>query len=377
MNLEREYAEKVKAKLQEICNDKKLVIWGASPFGYGVFRSFKKHGFEEYIVAFCDNCKTKWNTYIDNLKVLSYEQIKENYRNSIIFMICSDRWKKDIEKQLIDLKEQYIFVDVENNSDIYVMFKLMELLEKSSKTSSTGINKKEFNKLIDETSLILDDEESKNTLYARINFLKTANWKSFYNININKPQYFLDDFYKLTDKEIYVDLGAYNGDTILKFINTVGGGGKYKKIIAFEADKENYKLLKTNIKKNNLNNIDIYNLASWNKKTNISFDNDSSASSHIAENLDNKVQAEALDNLFLDIPITFIKMDIEGAEKESLFGTKKIIQKYKPKLAICVYHKWEDIYKIPRIIKSFVPEYKIYLRHHSYSLNETVCYACL
>lgn len=89
------------------------------------------------------------------------------------------------------------------------------------------------------------------------------------------------------------------------------------------------------------------------------------------------IYTEKLDNLFIDTPITFIKMDIEGAEKESILGAKEIIKKYKPKLAICVYHKLEDIYMIPKMIKELVPEYKLYLRHHSLGMWETVCYACI
>jgi len=220
LNLERKYAEKAKTELQKICRNKNLVIWGAGSFGQHVFKIFQNYGFEKYIVAFCDNCKTKWNTYIDNLKVLSYKQVKENYKNDVMFVICS-KFEKEIKKQLIDLKEQYTCIDVENAPNIYLMF----YFDSRYKMHDIEINEKEFDNLIDETSRILNDKESKSTLYAKINFLKTSNWESFRNININKSQYFLDDFYKLTDKEIYVDLGAYNGDTILKFINTVGGGG--------------------------------------------------------------------------------------------------------------------------------------------------------
>ncbi len=68
-------------------------------------------------------------------------------------------------------------------------------------------------------------------------------------------------------------------------------------------------------------------------------------------------------------------MDVEGAELKSLIGAKNTIIKNKPRLAICVYHKPEDICEIPEYILSLVPEYKFYLRHYS-SINwETVLYA--
>jgi len=75
--------------------------------------------------------------------------------------------------------------------------------------------------------------------------------------------------------------------------------------------------------------------------------------------------------------VTFIKMDIEGAEVEAVSGAADIIRSQKPKLAICVYHSKEHIIKIPFLLKKLVPEYKIYLRHHSPSLLDTVCYATI
>ena len=74
-------------------------------------------------------------------------------------------------------------------------------------------------------------------------------------------------------------------------------------------------------------------------------------------------------------PVTFIKMDIEGAELEALKGSSKIIKKYMPKLAISLYHKKDDILEIPLYIKELVPEYKLYIRHYSNAGVETVLYA--
>ena len=72
--------------------------------------------------------------------------------------------------------------------------------------------------------------------------------------------------------------------------------------------------------------------------------------------------------------VSFIKMDIEGAELPALNGAEKIIQRHKPKLAVCVYHKREDLITIPQYIKSIVPEYKFYLRVHFPYASELVLY---
>ena len=70
-------------------------------------------------------------------------------------------------------------------------------------------------------------------------------------------------------------------------------------------------------------------------------------------------------------------MDIEGFEIKALTGASNLITKNKPKLAICIYHKFEDLWEIPFYIKRLNAEYKIYIRHHSFNLYETVCYAII
>lgn len=73
---------------------------------------------------------------------------------------------------------------------------------------------------------------------------------------------------------------------------------------------------------------------------------------------------------------TFIKMDIEGAEVGALKGAAEAIKRLKPKLAICLYHKLTDMWEVPLLIKSMVPEYKLYCRKH-HIRNEFVLYAAV
>ena len=68
-------------------------------------------------------------------------------------------------------------------------------------------------------------------------------------------------------------------------------------------------------------------------------------------------------------------MDIEGSEQEALRGSMRIIKEFHPKLAICVYHKWEDLYEIPVMIKEWNPDYRLYLCQYSELGSETVLYA--
>jgi len=67
-------------------------------------------------------------------------------------------------------------------------------------------------------------------------------------------------------------------------------------------------------------------------------------------------------------------MDIEGAEYNALLGTQNIIKQYKPKLEICIYHRNEHFYNIPLLLKKWVPEYKMFIGHHSDCWSDTVLY---
>lgn len=72
-----------------------------------------------------------------------------------------------------------------------------------------------------------------------------------------------------------------------------------------------------------------------------------------------------LDDMFRGKRVTFIKMDIEGAEIPALYGAQEIIGREHPKLVICVYHKTSDLWEIPLLTKKFRAEYRLRLRHHA------------
>ena len=68
-------------------------------------------------------------------------------------------------------------------------------------------------------------------------------------------------------------------------------------------------------------------------------------------------------------------MDIETFETYALLGAMESIIKHKPKLAISIYHKFDDLWNIPLLLKQWAPEYKLYIRHYECYQAETVVYA--
>ena len=160
-----------------------------------------------------------------------------------------------------------------------------------------------------------------------------------------------------------MDCGAYNGDTVEKFINWCRGD--YKKIYAFEADPINFAALEKFVSEKNYHDVVTFNCGVWNERTKITFNGANETSSAVSEVGNVTIDAEKIDDIVGDTKIDFIKMDIEGSELKALRGATETIKRDKPTLMICVYHKAEDLITIPQFIKNLYGDYKFYLRKHT------------
>lgn len=189
-------------------------------------------------------------------------------------------------------------------------------------------------------------------------------------------QYFELPYLTYDENEVFVDGGSCDGMSSVRFVQQCKG--KYKKIYCFEPDERNIDKLKQNFISRDIENYEIIGKGLWNESGELSFAANGAANSHIAavdENNTVKIEVTSLDKMLSGERASFIKMDIEGAEYKALEGARNTITKYKPKLAICVYHKPEDIWELPGLILEMRPDYKLYFRHYSGRSTETVLYA--
>lgn len=166
---------------------------------------------------------------------------------------------------------------------------------------------------------------------------------------------------KLGYDEIFMDLGAYNGDTVREFAGETEG--KYQKIYAVEPDKKNFSsLLK---KTSEISCIEYINAAIDSKKGEIFFSMKSGRNSSAADK-GKLINAESVDSILSGNPVTYIKMDVEGQELRAIEGGKSTILKYKPKMLISAYHRAEDLFSLPLKVMEIRDDYKIYMRHYPY-----------
>lgn len=206
----------------------------------------------------------------------------------------------------------------------------------------------------------LFEDDSKAIFEGCVNFMFSGELDILKNITSDKNEVF-DNILKLQSDESYLDLGAYRGDTVEEFLHFCGG--KYKKIIALEPDRRTYKKLCNYLE--NVPSSVAYQKAIYSESKEINFSSNAGRQSAISENGD-AITSVTIDELCENQQITYIKMDVEGAEKEAIDGARITLKKDKPKLNIALYHRSIDIFEIPLKIAEINPEYKFYIRRHPY-----------
>jgi FkbM family methyltransferase len=228
----------------------------------------------------------------------------------------------------------------------------------------------EHSEEIERAYSLLSDEKSKRVMRTILNARLSGDLRLLADI-YDEAQYFDDSIIKLTDDEVFADAGCFDGDTSRQFIKRVNG--RYRAIYAFEPHPASVKLIRENMR--GVRDFHLRQSGLYNQNATLKFFAQTLGTSKIADDGETEVSVETLDSLPIETP-TFIKMDIEGSERAALEGAKKLIERGKPKMAICVYHKPNDLWELPLYIKELVPEYKIFMRHYSLrSAHETVAYA--
>lgn len=205
---------------------------------------------------------------------------------------------------------------------------------------------------------LMADELSKKVFENTVLYKITG--KLVYLFEIETPKSETYDLLQIGENEIYSDLGAYTGDTVEEFLQYAKS---CKGIIAAEPDLKNYRKLCQNTA--DIKNITCHNVCVSRYNGEMQFSMNSGRNS-VAGKGNTTVKTVNIDILLEDTDVTFIKMDIEGQEKNALLGGEKVLREKRPKLNVAAYHRNEDLFELPILINKINPNYKIYMRHHPY-----------
>ncbi len=195
-----------------------------------------------------------------------------------------------------------------------------------------------------------------------------------YQVRGTRNPYFLPELFRLTPEMVYLDGGAYIGDTLQLLTETLGAPCRFA--YAFEPNAENYKKLLATAARCQPD-IQCFRCGLDDRDGTASFSvNDAASRIDSQGNVTIPVMnaGKFLESLTEHRP-TFIKLDIEGREPAVLESMAPYLRRYTPDLAVSIYHKLEDLWEIPLQLQRICPEYRLYIRHQSNYFTETVCYA--
>lgn len=173
------------------------------------------------------------------------------------------------------------------------------------------------------------------------------------------------------DDEVYVDGGTFDGDSIRLFMNRVGG--KFDRIIGFEPDPATFRRLRDNFADEP--RVEPINAGLHARAGTLKFDDAGTRGSILSDSGTISVPVMGLDELLKGDRVSYIKMNIEGAEIDALEGARQAIKKWSPKLAVSAYHYPDHLWKVPFKISELDSSYRIHFRQHDGGIIETVCYA--
>lgn len=327
-----------------------------------IISDMEKYGEPWKVEGILDNSSKKWGMQVGKRKipVLKPDILKDYESEKVVVLICS-RYMGAIAAQLNDMGIKYYYAEFWLYEDNKIFYE-----------------QEVDDAIVNEILQLLEDDKSKD-IYKAIVEKRKKGFLDYTDINeFAKSEYFIDEFWKPLEngKEVFIDGGAYTGDTIEEFIDWTKGN--YKHIYSFEPQRDKAEIIKKNLWKYN-GKVSFFERGLWSCETELGFkDGDTDFSGKIVDGVDstNYIKTVAVDDIVKE-KVTFIKMDIEGAEIEAIKGAKNIILRDKPKLAICIYHKLSDLYEIPRILHEMIPEYKFYVRHNGLRVYGTILYAMI
>ncbi len=347
--------------LMTIKDAKNAILFGAGGGGRFMLSYLRQASID--VRCFCDNNSELWGKSVDGISVYSPEQVLRNTTSLVV--ICSSYAAKTLSIQCEELGCQRV-VPYFHFTGYPFPFPDFSLKSRSEIVNNSDVHK---------VRKLWKDDISLEVYQQTLKFYGSLDVRDL--PSFNEEEYFQNDLFDLGHYRYFVDGGAYNGDTLKKLLEVTDGAvGFYA---GFEPDKENFQQLKSfcqTISAVKSLRLDAYSVALGSTKGIARFSASANPCSTFSESGNIVVEVNSIDNLIAnDQQISFIKLDIEGGEIEGLQGAISTIHRCRPALAICVYHQVDHLWKIPLMIDRLGLGYSLYLRKHSESYSETVCYA--
>ena len=373
--------DKMKEELEPYIN--KIVLYGAGSAGIAFYNYLKDAGIE--VKCFADGDSEKWGKKCEGIEIINYRDIVYRVGKDalVIVTINTDgvNYCKSFKEELKkgghqEVHNQLHDAGCENVVD-YAYFRKVKQLYEGDRYNLFGCSDvllmQRKISLIEEAYSYLEDDTSREI------FVKLLRYRLL-NENVNIPclseqnRYFEYLFWEHNNKESFVDCGAFNGNSLQQLIKTCGSFNYY---YGYEVDEDNYKELLAYIDtldEKYKTKCTVFNSAVWDLNgttTCYKLSGPGSFAHPLGESIVRTITID--DSVQRDV--SYIKMNIEGSEIRAIRGAKNTIMATHPHMMLAGYHKTKDMWEIPLLVKSYVPEYKINLRTYMGTIDFYYCFS--
>lgn len=361
---------------EQACQDQKgnelYALYGAGELGREMLRRVREAGVEP--VAFADDTPEKQGQSIDGLKVMSPQTALERFGAGLVFVVTILNPRINFvtarRRRLQELPAMRVI------SFLHLAWRFpLTCLPYRQFESPANVLKKAIG--IRRAFDLFADDESRRQFVGHLRFRLHLDYTAL-------PPSAPDNYFPpgllpvFSPDTVFVDCGAYDGDTIRAFLEHQRG--RFKSIFAFEPDPYSYEKLQTYVKTlefDDARRIRLFQAAVGAQHSRLRFDATGNMSSSF-----NNAGAIEVEVLTIDDTVeesggaSYVKFDVEGAEWEALRGAKRLIKRSASVLAISVYHQPDDLWELPLYVATQDPKYRFHLRTQGEDGTEIICY-CL
>lgn len=348
-----------------------LLLFGAGNLGRRTLAGLRRAGREP--LAFVDNEASLHGSFVDRLRVLSPEVAASGYADKAVVVVTI--WSPN--KPLV-----YPGIAHKMNSLGYLRtVPFVPLYWKLSEEFLPYFCLDAPHRLYEAGPSVLAafnlfrDARSQREYLTQVSYLLSSMDGVDLADTPDRETYFPRDLVSMSDAEVFIDCGAYDGDTLESFLLVTDN--RFATAVAFEPDGDAASRLRTvvaGLSSDVRDRIRIVQMAVGGATGKVRFEGGGTPGSRIADTGSEEVDCTTLDTAIGDLVPTYIKMDIEGAEEAALRGAAETIRNHRPILAICIYHLQTDLYRIPTLLASLCPDYTLFLRRQARD-SDLVCFA--
>lgn len=347
---------------------RRCVIFGAGTMGRRALSALQSMGIHP--LSFADNNPSLWGKSVEGIPILSPDDTAELFGQDALFFIAirnENHWYGETFQQLTSLGCIHISSSEPiawRFPDKFPPFLLYDLPHNLYAHAED----------VAHAARLWADGASIAEYVAQIQ-LRAFGDPSGLSAPEMEESYILPGVFQLGPEDVFVDCGAYDGDTIR---NLIDNQIQFDRIEAIEADTHSFARLAdfvSSLDPESANRIRLHQCAVGAHRGTVRFDDTGGVDSKVSDEGRIVIDMVPIDVMFASKRVSMIKMDIEGGEYDALIGAQQVIQRDRPILAVCVYHSQEDIWRLPLLIRKLCPEHRMYLKAYRGDGIQTVVYA--